>query len=153
MNGHRRTISHSPDPWRIGSWEPARLGLSDSIGLTILLTFAAAMRGYDYLTPKVHPSPSLSVVEAAFPLWVWGLMFALPAIFLAVSALARIHAGVWIGHWLLVITYVGLGTGLGVEYLGRPWFDGIRGVSSIMIPCAIHCLVAFRTGWRPPRDT
>ena len=115
MNGHRRTISRSPDPWRIGSWEPARLGLTDSIGITILLTLAAAVRGFDYLTPRVYPSPALSVVEAAFPLWVWGLMFALPAIFLAVSALARIHAGVWIGHWLLVIAYVGLATGLGVE--------------------------------------
>ena len=152
MNGHRRTISRSPDPWRVGSWEPARLGLSDSIGLTILLTFAAVVRGIDYLTPRSYSSPSLSVVEAAFPLWVWGLMFSAPAVFLAVSALARVHAGVWIGHWLLVIAYVGLAAGLGVEYFGRPWFDGIRTVGSLAVPCAIHCLVAFRTGWRPPRD-
>ena len=152
MNGHRRTISRSPDPWRVGSWEPARLGLSDSIGITILLTLAAAVRGIDYLTPRVYPSPALSVVEAAFPLWVWGVMFSAPAVFLAVSALARVHAGVWIGHWLLVIAYVGLAAGLGVEYAGRPWFDGIRTIGSLAVPCAIHCLVAFRTGWRPPRD-
>lgn len=152
MNGHRKTISHNPDPWRFGSWEPARLGLSDSIGITLLLTFVGLLRGFDYLTPKTQESAALSVVEAAFPLWVWGIMFAAPSLFLALSALARIHAGVWIGHWLLVIAYVGLATGLGVEYLGRPWFDGIRTVGSLAVSFAIHGLVAFRTGWRPPRD-
>ncbi len=153
MSGHRRTNSQSPDPWRIGSWEPARLGLSDSIGITLLLTFVGMVRGFDYLTPKTTESPALSVVEAAFPLWVWGLMFAVPAVFLAVSAIARVHAGVWIGHWLLVIAYVGLATGLGVEYFGRPWFDGVRTVASLAVPFALHAMVAFRTGWRPPRDT
>lgn len=153
MNGHRRAISRSPDPWRLGSWEPARLGLSDSIGITLLLTIVGLIRGFDYLTPKSTMSPALSVVEAAFPLWVWGIMFAVPSVFLAVSALGRIHAGVWVGHWLLVIAYFGLAVGLGVEYLGRPWFDGIRTVGSLAVPFAIHGLVAFRTGWRPPRDT
>lgn len=152
MNEHRRSISRSPDPWRVGSWEPARLGLSDSLGLTILLTFVAALRGFDYLTPTSTESPALSIVEAAFPLWIWGLMFAVPAVFLAISAIARIHAGVWIGHWLLVISYVGLTTGLGAEYLARPWFDGIRTAGSLAVPLLIHALVAFRTGWRPPRD-
>lgn len=153
MNGHRRTISRSPDPWRIGSWEPARLGLSDSIGITLLLTLVGLMRGFDYLTPKTTASPALSLVEAAFPLWVWGVMFAAPSVFLAVSALARVHAGVWIGHWLLVIAYVGLATGLGAEYVQRPWLDGIRTVGALFVPLALHGLVAFRTGWRPPRDT
>ena len=153
MNGHRRTISLTPDPWRIGSWEPARLGLSDSIGITILLTFVGLVRGVDYITPKTTASPALSLVEQAFPLWVWGLMFAVPSVFLAVSAIARVHAGVWIGHWLLVIAYVGLATGLSVEYLGRPWFDGIRTVASLAAPFALHAMIAFRTGWRPPRDT
>ena len=153
MNGHRRTISRTPDPWRIGSWEPARLGLSDSIGITLLLTLVGLMRGFDYLTPKTTASPALSLVEAAFPLWVWGVMFAAPSVFLAVSALARVHAGVWIGHWLLVIAYVGLATGLGAEYVQRPWLDGIRTVGALLVPLALHGLVAFRTGWRPPRDT
>ena len=153
MNGHRRTISLTPDPWRIGSWEPARLGLSDSIGITLLLTLVGLMRGFDYLTPKTTASPALSLVEAAFPLWVWGVMFAAPSVFLAVSALARVHAGVWIGHWLLVIAYVGLATGLGGEYVQRPWLDGIRTVGALLVPLALHGLVAFRTGWRPPRDT
>ena len=153
MNGHRRTISRSPDPWRIGSWEPARLGLSDSIGITLLLTIVGLVRGLDYITPKTTESPALSLVEQAFPLWVWGLMFAVPSVFLLVSAIARVHAGVWIGHWLLVIAYVGLATGLGVEYLSRPWFDGIRTVASLSAPFALHAMIAFRTGWRPPRDT
>ena len=152
MNGHRRTISRSSDPWRMGSWEPARMGLSDSIGITLLLTIVGLVRGIDYITPKTTESPALSLVEQAFPLWVWGLMFAVPSLFLAASVIARIHAGVWIGHWLLVIAYVGLATGLGVEYLGRPWFDGIRTVASLAGPFALHTLVAFRTGWRPPRD-
>lgn len=153
MTTHRKTISRSPDPWRVGSWEPARLGLSDSIGITILLTFVAAVRGFDYITPKTMESPALSVVEQAFPLWVWGLMFAVPAVFLAATALARIHAGVWVGHWLLVIAYVGLAVGLGVEYIQRPWLDGIRTVGALLVPFALHALVAFRTGWRPPRES
>lgn len=153
MLGKTHHLSKNSDPWRVGSWEPARLGLSDSIGITMLLTGVSLIRGFDYLAPKTTATPALSVVEAAFPLWVWGLMFLVPSIFLAISALTRVHAGVWIGHWLLVIAYFGLATGLGVEYLGRPWFDGIRSAASLAVPFGLSALVALRTGWRPPRES
>lgn len=152
MPGKTRRLSKSPDPWRVGSWEPARLGLSDSLGITILLTAVSLIRGFDYITPRSVASPGLSIVEDAFPLWIWGLMFLVPSVFLAISAVTRVHAGVWIGHWLLVIAYFGLATGLGVEYLGRPWFDGIRSAASLAIPFGLSALVALRTGWRPPRE-
>src|SRR5699024_11419318 len=126
MSGHRQTISRSSDPWRMGSWEPARMGLSDSIGITLLLTIVGLVRGIDYITPKTTESPALSLVEQAFPLWVWGLMFAVPSLFLAASLIARIHSWVWLGHWLLLLAYVGLATCLGVEYLGWAWGGGIR---------------------------
>lgn len=153
MPGKTHRLSKNPDPWRIGSWEPARLGLSDSIGITMLLSAVSIVRGFDYITPKSTASPALSIVEEAFPLWVWGLMFLVPSIFLTISALTRVHAGVWIGHWLLVIAYFGLATGLGLEYLGRPWFDGIRSAASLAIPFGLSALVALRTGWRPPRES
>src|SRR5699024_9079505 len=143
MNGHRQTISRSSDPWRMGSWEPARMGLSDSIGITLLLTIVGLVRGIDYITPKTTESPALSLVEQAFPLWVWGLMFAVPSLFLAASVIARIHAGVWIGHWLLVIAYVGLATGLGVGCSGRRGFAGFGTVASLEGPLVFHPLAPF----------
>lgn len=143
--------SRSPDPWRPGSWEPGRFGVWDSIAITSLLVLVALVRGWDYLTPAYIHSPGLSVVEQAFPLHVWGFAFALPALGLATSVLTRIHAGVWLGHWLLAITYVALAVGLAAEYTTRPWFDGIRSSTAMVLPAAIHLAVAIRTGWRPPR--
>lgn len=152
MNSHNH-ISKTPDPWRPGSWEPGRLNLVDSIALTGALAFLAFIRGFDYLTPKssqVPPSPALSAIEQAFPLWVWGLGFAVPAILLALFTVLRIHRGVWFGHWILAVVYFALVVGLGGEYITRPWFDGIRSATAMALPMGLHILIAVRTGWRPP---
>ncbi|MDO5662863.1 MAG: hypothetical protein Q4G40_09220 [Brachybacterium sp.] len=148
MPTHRGTFI-PPEPWRPGSWQPARYSLEDSVALTVGLVCFALIRGYDYLTPSVHHSPSLSIVEAAFPLHVWGALFSVPALVLAASVLLRIHIGVWIGHWLLAIAYMGLAMGLGLEFLSRPWGDGIRTASTLILPAVLHLVAALRTGWRP----
>lgn len=150
MTTHRH-LSITDKPWRPGSWEPGRFGLYDSIGITCVLVIISLVRGYDYLTPDSVPTPALSVVEQAFPIHVWGLAFTLPAVLLATAVLARIHAGVWAGHWLLGIAYVALAVGLGAEYTSRPWLDGIRSAAGMALPATIHIGVAIRTGWRPPR--
>ena len=146
-------LSRSPDTWRPGSWEPGRLGLRDSIGITVLLIAVAMVRGIDYITPAPISTTALSIVEQAAPLWAWGMGFMIPAVVLAASTLTRVHLGVWVGHWLLAIAYVSLAVGLGAEYVTRPWLDGIRSATAMMLPAILHCTVAVRTGWRPPRWT
>lgn len=139
-------------PWRPGSWHPGRLRLSDSVGLTIGLIIVSLVRGFDYLTPNpVSATSSLTVVEGAFPLPVWGIAFMAPALLLALAAGLRIHAGVWIGHWVLAIAYTALAVGLGAEYVTRPMLDGIRSATAMTIPAYLHLTIALRTGWRPIR--
>lgn len=138
-------------PWRPGSWSPGRLGLVDSMCLTCVLIVLALVRSYDYLTPSGRPTPSLAVVEAAMPMTVWGIVFGTLAVVLVVSVLARVHAGVWIGHWALGIAYAALAVGLGSEYVTHPWFDGIRTAIGMVLPAYVHIVIGMRTGWRSMR--
>ena len=146
MNSHERVESR---PWVPGSWHPARLRAHDSVALTSVLLTVATVRGLDYVMPSAHNSSALAVVEQAFPIDVWGVLFLLPALLLLVSALARIHGGVWMDHWILAIVYTALASGLGVEYLSREWFDGIRSATALALPAFLHLTIALRTGWRP----
>lgn len=136
-------------PWVPGSWHPARLRSYDSVALTAVLLTVATVRGLDYALPSAHSSPALAVAEQAFPIGVWGVLFLLPSMLLLVSALARIHGGVWMGHWILAIVYTALSVGLGIEYLSREWFDGIRSSTALALPAFLHLTIALRTGWRP----
>lgn len=136
-------------PWVPGSWHPARLRAHDSVALTAVLLTVATVRGLDYVLPSSQTSPAMAVVEQAFPIGVWGVMFLLPAGLLLVSALARIHGGVWMGHWILAIVYTALSVGLAAEYLSREWFDGIRSATALALPAFLHLTIALRTGWRP----
>lgn len=136
-------------PWLPGSWHPARLRAPDSVALTAVLLAVSAVRGLDYVLPSAQTSPAMAVVEQAFPIVVWGMLFLAPAGLLLVSALARIHGGVWMGHWILAIVYTALAVGLGIEYLSREWFDGVRFATTLVLPAFLHLTIALRTGWRP----
>lgn len=146
------------EPWRPGSWVHARLARLDTTLLTLLLAGLAANRAWDYATPPPwahgpgpRPSPGLSVVESAAPMWVWvGWLLAAAGI-LAVSALTRIHVGVWAGHSLLFIAYLALAVGFTVEYGLQPWADGLRSAGPMWLITSLHIILAIPTGWRPPQ--
>ncbi|MFC5676080.1 hypothetical protein [Aeromicrobium endophyticum] len=138
-------------------WRPARLLIADVVVLTIGLTSVAAIRGFDYSTgddsrargPKPGVESALVGIEAAFPLWTWGLMLGAGVAFLIVGMTCRWHSFVWTGHVILCFAYAGLCAGLVAGYLDRPWFDGIRSGAGLALPALLHYLLWWRMGFRP----
>lgn len=142
------------NPWKPGSWEPARLSPLDSISVTVWLCLASILRGLDYLLPQSQQGATraLSVVEDAMPLAVWGLLFFGFGILLAVSVAWKIHRLVYLSHWCLGVITAALTVGLGAEYLTRPWGDGIRSAGTLGVVAAIYLIIAIRTGWEPKEE-
>lgn len=142
-------ISRTGNPLKPGSWEPGRIGLLDALVLKAVLITTATVRGLDYLSPVERTTTAVETMQLAFPLEVWGFMFLAPAMLLFVGLSARIHFAVWLGHGLLAISYFALLVALGGEYVTRPWWDGIRSASGMLLPTTLHALICFRTGWKP----
>ncbi|MFW6776059.1 hypothetical protein ACOACO_17380 [Nocardioides sp. CPCC 205120] len=147
-------------------WQVARLTRIDVVRLTWLLFALALVRGFDYVTgddarlaqPPPEPlgtvlgySPrsALVGVEAAFPLWIWGALILLAVSLLAVGLLGRWHRYVWLGHVVLSAAYTGLAIGLAYGYFERPWLDGIRSASGLVLPACLHTLLWWRMGPKP----
>lgn len=136
------------------TWTPAPLGQHDTRILLRVLTFCAIARGWDYLTPPGSPGPAeagrptLSTVEAAAPLWVWGLVFLIGGLVLAVGMLARCHRAVWGGLAWLSCCYVPLSVGIILGAASEPWFDGLRSGTVLILPATLSVMLALRTGPR-----
>lgn len=86
------------------------------------------------------------------PLRLWGLLFFGFGILLAVSVALKIHRLVYLSHWCLGVVTAALTVGLGVEYLTRPWGDGIRSAGTLAVVAAIYLIIAIRTGWEPKEE-
>lgn len=63
---------------REGSWQPWRVNWL-ILAVEAFMTLQSASRGMDYVQdrPAQAPTASLSTMEAALPLWIWGLAFLL----------------------------------------------------------------------------
>lgn len=137
--------------------------------LTWLFCLVAIIRGLDYVTgndsrlsrailnpagPELEaPRSALVGVETAAPLWIWGVLLLVPAYVVLVCVTVRRipgrHTLIWCGHVALSAVYLGLTVGLGVGYIDRPWLDGIRSASGLLVPTGVHALLWWRMGWRP----
>ena len=147
-------MTPEPNPWKPGSWEPARFSPLDSISFTLWLCFASILRGFDYLTPKSPEgrTKALSVIEEAMPLWLWGSLFLGFGLLLTVSVFLKIHRTVYLSHWVLGVVTAAMTVGLGAEYLTRPWADGIRSAGTLGVVAAFYLIIAVRTGWEPKEE-
>lgn len=147
-------ISKNSKTWVPGSWEPGRIGFYDAMIINATLVLVALSRGFDYVGPSHNPNrPStgtFDTMEAAFPMEIWGWFILIPAGILATSLIFRVHISVWLGHGLLAIIYFALAIALGSEFVVRPWWDGIRSATTLILPTVLHALICIRTGWRPP---
>lgn len=143
-------------------WQVAQLTRIDVVRLTWLLWVVALIRGLDYATghddawptpvavPLGHaPKTALVGIEAAFPLWAWAPMFLTACLVLLVGITRRWHAWVWAGHVALACLYLGLAVGLMAGYAERPWLDGIRNSTGLLVAAALHALLWWRMGPRP----
>lgn len=138
-------------------WQPARLRPVDVSLVTTLLCITAAFRGLDYLTgddanargPKPGTESALVGIEAAAPLFVWGIAIIGGVLLIIVGMRRRWHVYVWCGHVLLSAVYLALASGLLPSYLDRTWFDGIRSATGLLLPTGLHLLLWFRMGPKP----
>jgi len=135
--------------WR---WRAATFIRMDVMLVASFLASTATIRGADYISAYFSHRPStasLRLIEAAFPLWVWGAWFLTGAVVLIAGMYFRIHPVVFIGHCILFVAYATLGVAL---FLTLPSFippTGIRTSFGMLIPAALHFLYAFRMGPRP----
>lgn len=147
-------VEIEPNPWKPGSWEPARLSLLDSMSVTVWLCLASILRGLDYLLPSTPEgqTKALTVVEDALPIPGWGILFSGFGFLLALSVVLKIHRLVYLSHWTLGVVTAALTVGLGAEYLTRPWGDGIRSAGTLAVVAAFYLIIAIRTGWEPKEE-
>lgn len=144
-------LSRTSNPFKPGSWEPGRFGLSDAVAIKVMLIVMAANRAVDYFTPQATgPTTVTEMMQTAFPLWGWGAMMIFPTLALATGLVTRTHFAVWLGHGLLAVIYLALVVSLGMVYIERPLFDGSRSMTALLAPLTLHAVLCYRTGWKPP---
>lgn len=143
-------------------WQVAQLTRVDVVRLTWLMWAVAMVRGLDYGTghddvwpaavasPLGHVPPTVLVgIEAAFPLWVWSIMFLAAGTTQLIGMVRHWHAWVWAGHVAFSVLYLGLAIGLFAGYAERPWFDGVRNSTGLLVAMALHALLWWRMGPAP----
>jgi hypothetical protein len=138
-------VAHLARKWR---WRTSQFVRTDVIFLTALLTVLALVRGFDYATGDDSEGATLSLVEKAFPLPLWGALFMFGGGLIAAGMLLHIHPVVFVGHCLLAVTYAMLTVGLFVALPGFP-FDGIRTATGLTAIVWLHYFLALRMGPRP----
>ena len=131
---------------RRGQWGAPPLNGRDTVVLMSVFSFAALWRALDYATGvdgvAAAPNSTLGTVEQAFPLAVWSGALATGAGLVLLGLAGRWNRLVATGSAILALVYLGLAVGLGVESLGRPWLDGIRGASGLVVPVVWHVITA-----------
>lgn len=140
--------------WRPRTWRPAILTTPETLILTIVLAGIAIIRAYDYATPPLWSSsgrfvsPGLAATEAVAPLWLWVALLCAGGVVLLGAVIARIHAGVALGHSILLVVYTGLAAGMTIEYSLHAWADGMRSAGPLWVVALLHLCLLLRTGWR-----
>lgn len=145
-----------------GVWRPARLTVTDQQLLVWLSLAFIVLRAFDYLTGDDRPAPvpgkarppatSLSLIENALPLWVWGSSLLAGAALVAAGMRARVHLAVWLGHTLIGIVGSALTVSVLLTALDKTWLDGIRSVGPLAFVTVFHWLLWARTGPVPLRE-
>lgn len=132
---------------RRGHWAPSSLRGGDVRTLMLLFAGAALVRALDYATgvdgsASGTPNSALASVERAFPLAVWAASLTTGALLVLLGMVGRWGTVVATGSLILAVVYFGLATGLGIEYVGRPALDGIRGATGLLVPVVWHVITS-----------
>lgn len=110
------------DGWlaqRQGDWSPGMPSLISFI-IFCLFTMQGANRGVDYITgDRPDVTQSLTVVEQAMPLQIWGVLFLMASIVVTVGVLFRRHNIIIAGCLHFVVLYSGITWGLTMKMFTR----------------------------------
>lgn len=134
-----------------GSWQSPRLTKVDILVLIVTLITQGTIRSWDYTTGNDGVSQSLTIIEDAFALWIWGVILATLTAFLIIGISLKIHIIVWASHALLGCVYFVLLVGMTIAvFATNPFpYDGIRSGSVLLTPMMLHFVFAIRTGPSP----
>lgn len=101
----------------LGTYIPGRTNYL-LLALQVLLALQGASRGMDYVLarPKGQPTaPSLASIEAALPLWIWGIGFLIAAAAIFIGLYAGRVSLIVFGHVVLTGLYGAFAWGLLAE--------------------------------------
>lgn len=96
---------------RPGDWRPGHFPEWVTLAAKLSLLGAMAVVGVGYLVGG-ESSRSLSTVEAAAPLWVWGAIFLAGGVIGFVSIIMRWGRGVLAAHLIGLVVYLALAVGI-----------------------------------------
>ena len=83
------------------------------VGSVILMSVIASVsQGFDYIARPQEEAWTLSVIEQALPLDVWGWLFVVFAVFALIGDTFNIWPMATFGHGALSIAYIAIGTGV-----------------------------------------
>ena len=104
---------------RKGGWRPGQPADISGVILAILAV-QAINRGVDYLLgDKATTTESLTVVEQAMPLWIWGALFITGGLLVCVGMWARRAEPIIVGGVVLMATYSAMAWGLMLKMIER----------------------------------
>lgn len=142
-------------------WRPGRLTNFDQRLLVWCTVGFSIVRANDYLfgddkprtIPGHEPPPnSLTVLENALPLPLWGALLLVGALLLGLGMALRIHLSVWLGHATLAVVGSAIAISSLLTAFASTDLDGIRGFGPIAIISLFHWIMWARTGPRPLLD-
>ncbi|WGH22059.1 hypothetical protein [Gordonia phage MerCougar] len=109
---------------RLGEWTPT---VPFPLRAVILALWALEpiSRGLDYITGEHNPTATLSKVEAAFPLWFWGLLCLASGILILTGFAGRWRRVSIIGLYFAGAAYIALACGFTAAVYERGG-DGFR---------------------------
>lgn len=103
-----------------------RLIYPEVVAIQAAILLAAVSRGLDYLLPPRGPLNTLSVIEKAMPIELWGALFLVGGLF----GLVGLYVNRWpiaaVGHVILLATYAAFAVGAFLDVLGRDSLEGWR---------------------------
>lgn len=129
-----------------GKWRPG-MPQEVSVVITILFTLETLVRGLDYITgDREGITLSLTVVETAFPLQVWGALLILSSLSIFVGIILRRPWWIIYGSFATSSIYLGLTWGLFLKMLERGWpWDGYRTPVMFLVVVAFWSLIGWGT--------
>lgn len=129
---------------RMGGWSP---GLQPDLSLAfmLLLSTEVLVRGVDYITgDRKDVTQSLSIVESAMPLQVWGALLIAAGASFTFGVLARRFGPLIFGAVLIMAIYGAISFGLFLRMVERGWpWDGFRTPLMFTIFSLMFAICAF----------
>lgn len=130
-----------------GDWRPGGFPPHVSLSVTLVLLIAMGVRGADYAWgDSAKTAHRLSEIEAAMPLWVWGVLFLGSAVIGFASILLRFAEGLIWAHVIGWAIYWAVAVGILIDVYHREpqasffnaWVTVVLIVGALTVACSVR---------------